>query len=101
VQHAGALKDAIAAGKAEVEEAKEQLCQELKEEKKLRQLEKDRNKELAVVQDSIAQFIKELDEKVRSKCFAFAYKLSFLAGLFLHRLLLIFLQKSSQTHRYV
>jgi hypothetical protein len=54
VQQAVALKDAIAVGKAEVEEAKEQLRQELKEERKLWQLEKERSEELAVVQDSIA-----------------------------------------------
>jgi hypothetical protein len=49
LHHAGALKDAIPAGKAEVEEAKEQLRQELEEERKLWKLEKERNDELSLV----------------------------------------------------
>jgi gas vesicle protein len=56
VQHAGALKEAIAAGEEKVEEAKkqlvdaqEQLRQEIEEERKLRKLEQERNNELSAV----------------------------------------------------
>ncbi|KAM0923582.1 hypothetical protein ACQ4PT_005451 [Festuca glaucescens] len=57
LQHAGALKEAIAAGEAKVEEAKkqladaqEQLHRELGEEKELRQLEQERADALLAVQ---------------------------------------------------
>ncbi|KAK1660620.1 hypothetical protein QYE76_048779 [Lolium multiflorum] len=72
LQHAGALKEAIAAGEAKVEEAKEQLAeaqdqlrQELEEERKLRKLENERNDKLLLVQASVGQLIKELDEKAQ------------------------------------
>jgi antirestriction protein len=78
VQHAGALKDAIVASKAEVKEAKEQLRQELEKERKLRKLEKEQNDKLSLDQASVDQLIKDLDAKARSTYFAFAYKLSLL-----------------------
>ncbi|KAM0929126.1 hypothetical protein ACQ4PT_001831 [Festuca glaucescens] len=74
LQHAGALKVAIAAGEAKVEEAKKQLAdaqdqlrQELEEERKLRKLEQERNNELSVVQASIGQMIQDVDDKARSR----------------------------------
>ncbi|KAK1626742.1 hypothetical protein QYE76_001057 [Lolium multiflorum] len=74
LQHAGALKEAISAGEAKVEEAKkqladaqEQLRQELEEERKLRKLEQERNNELSLVQASIGQLIKDVDDKARSR----------------------------------
>ncbi|KAM0901263.1 hypothetical protein ACQ4PT_020094 [Festuca glaucescens] len=70
LQHAGALKEAIAAGEAKVEEARkqfadaeEQLRQELEEEKKLRQQEQERNDELLAVQVSLDQMVKDVDDK--------------------------------------
>ncbi|KAM0857704.1 hypothetical protein ACQ4PT_048304 [Festuca glaucescens] len=79
LQLAGALKEAIAAGEAKVEEAKKQLAeaqdqlrQELEEERKLRKLEKERNDELLLVQASVGQLIKDLDDKAQSMYLAFA-----------------------------
>ncbi|KAM0888481.1 hypothetical protein ACQ4PT_028309 [Festuca glaucescens] len=70
LRHAGALKEAIAAGEAKVEEAKkkladaeEQLRRELEEEKKLRQLEQERNDALLAVQVSLDEMIKDVDDK--------------------------------------
>ncbi|KAK1631593.1 hypothetical protein QYE76_005908 [Lolium multiflorum] len=68
LRHDSALKEAIKAGKAEVEEAKDQLRQELEEEKKLRRLEKERNNKLQLLQTSCGEFIKELDDKARRTC---------------------------------
>ncbi|KAM0901505.1 hypothetical protein ACQ4PT_019952 [Festuca glaucescens] len=72
LQHAGALKEAIAAGEAKVEEAKKQLAdaqdqlrQELEEERKLRKLEQERNNELSAVQASIGQMVQDVDDKAR------------------------------------
>ncbi|KAM0901262.1 hypothetical protein ACQ4PT_020094 [Festuca glaucescens] len=74
LQHAGALKEAIAAGEAKVEEARkqfadaeEQLRQELEEEKKLRQQEQERNDELLAVQVSLDQMVKDVDDKALSR----------------------------------
>jgi ABC-type transporter Mla subunit MlaD len=79
LQHARALKEAITAGEAKVEEAKKQLAeaqdklrQELEEERKLRKLEKERNDQLLLVQASVGQFIKGLDDKAQSMYLAFA-----------------------------
>ncbi|KAM0890754.1 hypothetical protein ACQ4PT_026841 [Festuca glaucescens] len=70
LQHAGALKEAIAAGEAKVEEARkqfadteEQLRRELEEERKLRQQEQERNDELLAVQVSFDQMVKDVDDK--------------------------------------
>ncbi|KAM0910872.1 hypothetical protein ACQ4PT_013877 [Festuca glaucescens] len=70
LQHAGALKEAIAAGEAKVEEARkqfadagEQLRRELEEERKLRQQEQERNDELLAVQVSLDQMVKDVDDK--------------------------------------
>ncbi|KAM0907458.1 hypothetical protein ACQ4PT_016110 [Festuca glaucescens] len=70
LRHAGALKEAVAAGEAKVEEAKKQfadaeerLRQELEEEKKLREMERDRNAVLAAAQASLGQMIKDTDAK--------------------------------------
>ncbi|KAM0881799.1 hypothetical protein ACQ4PT_032720 [Festuca glaucescens] len=70
LQHARALKEAIAAGEAKVEEAKkqfadaeEQLRRELKEEKKLRQQEQERSDALLAVQVSFDEMIKDVDDK--------------------------------------
>jgi hypothetical protein len=60
----------VKACKAEVEEAKDQLRQELEEEKKMRGHEKERNDELALVQASLGQIIKDLDDKAQSKYFS-------------------------------
>ena len=75
LRHAGALKEAIAAGEAKVEEAKKQfadaeerLRQELEEEKKLREMERDRNAVLAAAQASLCQMIKDTDAKALSMC---------------------------------
>ncbi|KAM0853424.1 hypothetical protein ACQ4PT_051078 [Festuca glaucescens] len=70
LQHARALKEAIAAGEAKVEEAKkqfadaeEQLRRELEEEKKLQQQEQERNDALLAVQVSLDEMIKDVDDK--------------------------------------
>ncbi|KAM0889398.1 hypothetical protein ACQ4PT_027716 [Festuca glaucescens] len=70
LRHAGALKEAIAAGEAKVEEAKkqladaeEQLRRELGEEKELRQLEQERADALLAVQVSLDEMIKDVDDK--------------------------------------
>ncbi|KAM0872708.1 hypothetical protein ACQ4PT_038528 [Festuca glaucescens] len=70
LRHAGALKEAIAAGEAKVEEAKkqlvdteEQLRRELGEEKELQEMERDRNAVLAAAQASLGQMIKDTDAK--------------------------------------
>ncbi|KAM0875835.1 hypothetical protein ACQ4PT_036557 [Festuca glaucescens] len=70
LQHAGALKEAITAGEAKVEEARkqfadteEQLRRELEEERKLRQQEQERNDELLAVQVSLDQMVKDVDDK--------------------------------------
>ena len=75
MQHAGALKEAIAAGEAKVEEARkqfadteEQLRRELEEERKLRQQEQERNDELLAVQVSFDQMVKDVDDKALSRC---------------------------------
>jgi DNA-directed RNA polymerase beta' subunit len=75
LQHAGALKEAIAAGEAKVEEAKkqlaeahEQLRQELEVERKLLKLEQERNIELSAIQASIGQMVKDTDDKALSRC---------------------------------
>jgi molybdopterin converting factor small subunit len=75
LQHAGALKEAIAAGDAKVEEAQkqfadaqEELRRELEEERKLREMERDRNVVLAVAQVSLGQMIKDTDAKALSRC---------------------------------
>jgi hypothetical protein len=60
----------VKACKAEVEEAKDQLRQELEEEKKLRRLAKERNDELALIQTSLGQIINDLDDKARSMYFS-------------------------------
>ncbi|KAK1667036.1 hypothetical protein QYE76_055195 [Lolium multiflorum] len=64
--HDIALKEAVKAGKVEVEEVKDQLCQELQEEKKLRGLQKQRNDEVQLVQVSHGEIIKDLDDKART-----------------------------------
>ncbi|KAM0931747.1 hypothetical protein ACQ4PT_000057 [Festuca glaucescens] len=70
LRHVGALKEAVAAGEAKVEEAKKQfahteerLRQELGEEKKLRQLEQERADALLAVQVSLDEMIKDVDDK--------------------------------------
>ncbi|KAM0917053.1 hypothetical protein ACQ4PT_009790 [Festuca glaucescens] len=70
LQHAGALKEAIAAGETKVEEAwkqfadtEEQLRWEFEEERKLRQQEQERNDELLAVQVSFDQMVKDVDDK--------------------------------------
>ncbi|KAM0872714.1 hypothetical protein ACQ4PT_038531 [Festuca glaucescens] len=70
LRQAEALKGAIAAGDAKVEEAQkqfagaeEQLCRELGEEKKLRQLEQERADALLAVQVSLDEMIKDVDDK--------------------------------------
>jgi ABC-type transporter Mla subunit MlaD len=75
LQHAGALKEAIAAGDAKVEEARkqfadaqEQLHQELEEERKLREMERDRNAFLAAAQVPLGQMIKDTNAKALSRC---------------------------------
>ncbi|KAM0834183.1 hypothetical protein ACQ4PT_063779 [Festuca glaucescens] len=70
LQQAEALKGAIAAGEAKLEEARKQfagaeerLRQELGEEKNLREMERDRNAVLAAAQASLCQMIKDTDAK--------------------------------------
>ncbi|KAM0829463.1 hypothetical protein ACQ4PT_066867 [Festuca glaucescens] len=70
LQQAEALKGAIAAGEAKLEEARKQfvgaeerLRQELEEEKKLREMERDRNAVLAAAQASLGQMIKDTNAK--------------------------------------
>ncbi|KAM0824288.1 hypothetical protein ACQ4PT_070297 [Festuca glaucescens] len=72
LQHAGALKEAIAAGEAKVEEARkqfadaeEQLRRELEEERKLRQQEQERNDELLAVQ--LLLILSENSSQVRAE----------------------------------
>ncbi|KAM0921681.1 hypothetical protein ACQ4PT_006640 [Festuca glaucescens] len=70
LQQVEALKGAIAAGEAKLEEARKQfdgaeerLRQELGEEKNLREMERDRNAVLAAAQASLCQMIKDTDAK--------------------------------------
>ncbi|KAM0851442.1 hypothetical protein ACQ4PT_052421 [Festuca glaucescens] len=70
LQQAEALSGAIAAGEAKLEEARKQfagaeqeLRRELEEEKKLREMERDRNAVLAAAQASLGQMIKDTDAK--------------------------------------
>ena len=82
LRHETALKEAIKTGKAEVEEAKlalielqksevqvlrDSLQQDIEEERKLRELERQRNNALELVQIDHGRIIKDLDDKIRSK----------------------------------
>ena len=82
LRHETALKEAIKTGKAEVEEAKlalielqksevqvlrDRLQQDIEEERKLRELERQRNNALELVQIDHGRIIKDLDDKIRSK----------------------------------
>jgi Mg2+ and Co2+ transporter CorA len=53
----------------EVKEVQDQLLKDIKAEKELRELERQRNNQLELVQISRAKIIKDLDEKIWSKCF--------------------------------
>jgi hypothetical protein len=85
LRHDNALKEAIKAGKAEVEEYKaalieqqegeiqilrDRLQQEIKEETDLRELERQRNNQLELVQITHGRIIKDLDDKIWSKRFS-------------------------------
>jgi molecular chaperone DnaK (HSP70) len=106
LQHVRALKEAIAAGDAKVEEARKQFADaegqlraELEEETKLLNLEQEKTTELSVWQATISQMIRDTDAKAPSRCFcSFAYKLSFLTGLCLYQILM-FPQGCSRTLR--
>ncbi|KAM0924580.1 hypothetical protein ACQ4PT_004566 [Festuca glaucescens] len=66
LQQAEALKGAIAAGEAKLEDVRKQLAgteQELKEEKNLREMERDRNAVLTAAQASLCQMIKDTDAR--------------------------------------
>ncbi|KAK1613213.1 hypothetical protein QYE76_036886 [Lolium multiflorum] len=78
LHHDSALKEAVHAGKAEVEEAKaalvelhkqevqDRLFKDIDEEKNLRELERQRNNQLKLVQISYGKIIKDLDDKIRT-----------------------------------
>jgi hypothetical protein len=85
LRHDSALKEAIKAGKAKVEEAKtalielheqevkevqDRLRQDIKEERDLRELERQQNNQLELVQISHGKITKDLDDNIRSKCFS-------------------------------
>jgi hypothetical protein len=70
-----ALKEAIAAGDAKVEEARKQFAEaegqlraELEEDTKLLHLEQDRNAELVANQASLDEMIMDTDAQALSKC---------------------------------
>jgi hypothetical protein len=87
LRHETTLKEAIKAGKAEVEESKaalielhegeiqilqDRLCNEIDEERELREMERQRNNQLELVQIVHGKIIKDLDDKIRSKRLSFA-----------------------------
>jgi hypothetical protein len=102
LQHVRALKEAIAAGDAKVEEARKQFAEaegqlwaEHEEETKMLQKEQNRNAELVADQASLDQMIIDTDAQVLSKCpfpmlaslqvlavYLYTVLFSFLLGLF-------------------
>jgi hypothetical protein len=75
LQHVRALKEAISAGDAKVEEARKEIVEtagqlraELEEDTWLLHLEQDRNAELVVNQASLDQMIIDTDAQALSKC---------------------------------
>jgi hypothetical protein len=56
----------------EVKEVVDRLHKETDEEKELREMERQRNNQLELVQIAHGKIIKDLDDKIRSKCLSFS-----------------------------